>query len=125
VVHHFYNQAVAAVLAGTVLFPLLLPWIPTRDFSSKGFLLGAVMALPLILREALASPPPAWWRAAAAALSSLLIVTSLSAFLALNFTGSTVFTSRSGVRREIFRYIPAMAYSLGAGVALVILLRIL
>ena len=124
-VRHFYNPAVAAVLAGTVLFPLLLPWIPTRDFSSKGFLLGVVTVLPLILREALASPPPAWWRAAAAALSSLLIVTSLSAFLALNFTGSTVFTSRSGVRREIFRYIPAMAYSLGVGVALVILLRIL
>jgi hypothetical protein len=125
-VHHFYNQAVAAVLAGTVLFPLLLPWIPTQDFSSKGFLLGAVMALPLILREALASPPPAWWRATAAALSSLLIVTSLSAFLALNFTGSTVFTSRSGVRREIFRYIPAMAICLGAGVGLtILLLRIL
>jgi hypothetical protein len=33
-VRHFYNPAVAAVLAGTVLFPLLLPWIPTRDFSS-------------------------------------------------------------------------------------------
>jgi hypothetical protein len=124
-VHHFYNQAVAAVLAGTVLFPLLLPWIPTRDFSSKGFLLGVVTALPLILREALDSPPPAWWRTAAGALSSLLIVTSLSAFLALNFTGSTVFTSRSGVRREIFRYIPAMAYSLGAGVIVAVLLRIL
>jgi hypothetical protein len=125
VVHHFYNQALAAVLAGTVLFPLLLPWIPTRDFSSKGYLLGAVMALPIILREALGNSQAAWWRPAAAALSSLLIVATVSAFLSLNFTGSTVFTSRSGVRREIFRYIPAMAISLGAGVVLAILLWIL
>jgi hypothetical protein len=29
------------------------------------------------------------------------------------------------VRREIFRYIPAMAYSLGAGVIVAVLLRIL
>jgi hypothetical protein len=29
-----------AVLAGTVVFPLLLPWIPTPNFSTKGFVLG-------------------------------------------------------------------------------------
>jgi len=125
VAHHFYNQAVAAVLAGVVLFPLLLPWIPTRDFSTKGYLLGALLALPLILREVLAGPQAVWWRQAAGALSSLLIVSTVSAFLSLNFTGSTVFTSRSGVRREIFRYVPAMAGSLGAGIGFSLLLRIL
>jgi len=125
VVYHFYNQAVAAVLAGVVLFPLLLPWIPTRDFSTKGYLLGALLALPLILREVLAGPQAVWWRQAAGALSSLLIVSTVSAFLSLNFTGSTVFTSRSGVRREIFRYVPAMAGSLGVGIGFSLLLRIL
>jgi hypothetical protein len=43
---------VAAILAGVVLFPILLPWLPTRDFSSKGFILGGMVALPF----ALASP---------------------------------------------------------------------
>jgi uncharacterized membrane protein len=38
--------AIAAVLAGVVLFPLLLPWIPTQAFSSKGFVLGGIVALP-------------------------------------------------------------------------------
>jgi hypothetical protein len=38
------------------------------------------------------------------------------AFITLNFTGSTTFTSRSGVRREIFRYIPVMAWMTGLGV---------
>ena len=42
----------------------------------------------------------------------------MTAFLALNFTGSTTFTSRSGVRREIFAYIPAMAGTFGAGLLL-------
>jgi hypothetical protein len=123
--HHFYNQAVAGVLAGVVLFPLLLPWIPTQDFSTKGYLLGALAALPLVLREVLAGPQAVWWRQAAGALSSLLIVSTVSAFLSLNFTGSTVFTSRSGVRREIFRYVPAMAGSFGAGIGLSLLLSIL
>ncbi len=41
--------AVAAVLAGTVLFPILLPFIPTHDFSTKGFILGGVVALPFAL----------------------------------------------------------------------------
>jgi hypothetical protein len=124
-VQHFYNPAVAGVLAGSVLFPLLLPWIPTRDFSTKGYLVGALAALPLILREALGGPAGLWWRAAAAALSSLLIVSSVSAYLSLNFTGSTVFTSRSGVRREIFRYIPSMAWSFGIGLVGAVLLWIL
>ncbi len=38
--------AVSAVLAGTVLFPAFLPVIPTRDFSTKGFILGLIVALP-------------------------------------------------------------------------------
>jgi hypothetical protein len=40
------------------------------------------------------------------------------AFLALNFTGSTTFTSRTGVRREIFRYIPMMAATFILGIGL-------
>ena len=38
--------ALAAVLAGTVLFPALLPFIPTRDFSTHGLDLGRCRALP-------------------------------------------------------------------------------
>ena len=38
--------AVSAVLAGTVLFPVLLPFIPTQDFSTKGLILGLVIAIP-------------------------------------------------------------------------------
>ncbi len=125
VVNHTLNQAVAAVVAGIVLFPLLLPWIPTRDFSSKGFILGAVTALLLIFRDVLYTPEIAWWRISAQALSTLLLVSSITAYLTLNFTGSTPFTSRSGVRREIFRYIPVMAWTFAIGLVLAVVLRIL
>lgn len=109
--------AVAAVLAGVVLFPILLPWLPTREFSSKGFFLGGAVALPFSLGVFLGTGSPAWWRISMA-LAFLLALPPVTAFLALNFTGSTPFTSRSGVRREIFRYIRPMAGLFAAGVIL-------
>ena len=116
---------VAAVLAGTVLFPILLPWLPTRDFSSKGFILGGLVALPFALAAFLSNPDAAWWRRIGAALTLLLPLPSLTAYLSLNFTGSTTFTSRSGVRREMFTYIPIMAWMAGIGILLTIVLSLI
>jgi len=116
---------VAATLAGVVLFPIMLPWLPTRDFSSKGFILGGAVALPFALAAFLRSPDAAWWLRAGQALTYLLPLPPLTAFLALNFTGSTTFTSRSGVRREIFTYIPIMAWSFGIGIVLAIVLSLI
>ncbi|NLF03038.1 MAG: carbon monoxide dehydrogenase [Anaerolineales bacterium] len=110
--------AVAAILAGVALFPILLPWIPTHDFSSKGFILGLAVATPFALAAFLLRPEAAWWLRLGAALGLLLALPPVTAYLALNFTGSTPFTSRSGVRREIFRYVPIMAWTLGSGLAL-------
>jgi hypothetical protein len=112
--------AVAAVLAGVVLFPLLLPWIPTRDFSSKGFVLGGLTALPFALAALLGNADAAWWLRAGGALAYLLALPPVTAFLALNFTGSTTFTSKSGVRREMFTYIPVMAWMFGGGILLIV-----
>ena len=117
--------AVAAILAGVVLFPILLPWLPTRDFSGKGFILGGLVALPFALATFLGNPDATWWRRAGEALSYLLALPPVTAFLALNFTGSTTFTSRSGVRREIFTYIPVMAGMFGVGVVLFIVLLLI
>jgi len=110
--------AVAAVFAGVVLFPVLLPRIPTPNFSTKGFILGAAAALPFALARYLGSPDAALWHRAGAALSYLLVFPPVTAFLALNFTGSTPFTSRSGVKREMFAYIPVMAWMFGSGILL-------
>ena len=112
--------ALTIVLAGTVLFPLLLPWIPTPNFSTKGFLLGGLAALPFALSAFIRHPDWPWWQQAMQALQFLLVMPAVTAFLALNFTGATTFTSRSGVRREIFAYIPVMAWTFGSGILLAI-----
>ncbi len=100
--------AVAAVVAGTVLFPALLPIIPTRDFSTKGLILGVVVALPFAWLFSTTPGLPAWAQLTGAA-ATLLIIPAVVAYLALNFTGCTTFTSRTGVKKEIFRYIKVMA----------------
>ena len=115
----------AAILAGVALFPILLPWLPTRDFSSKGLILGGVVALPFALAVVLRNPEAAWWLRAGVALTYLLPLPPVTAYLTLNFTGSTPFTSRTGVRREIFTYVPIMAWMFGIGIVLTIALILL
>jgi hypothetical protein len=106
---------IGAVLAGTALFPAFLPVIPTRDFSTKGFILGFVVALPFAWFFASAPGLPSW-AAVLAAITPLLLIPAVTAYLALNFTGSTPFTSRTGVKKEIFRYVKLMVVMAGTGV---------
>jgi hypothetical protein len=113
--------AIAAVLAGAALFPALLPFIPTKDFSTKGLILGGIVAVPFAWSWATAPALPLWAKVVAG-LIPLLLIPAVTAYLALNFTGSTTFTSRTGVRKEIFRYIAPMACMAGAGTVLGILL---
>lgn len=90
----------AALLAGTLLFPALLPLLPFRAFSLKGLALGLAM-------DAL------WWLAERpplpAGLSLALACSALVSFLAMQFTGSTTFTNLRGVRTEVKYGAPAMA----------------
>jgi len=92
----------AGVLAGAVLTPLLLPRIPGRAFSVKGALSGAAVAASaaLGLRGVLDAP---------SALALLLGTSALSSYVAMNFTGSTPFTSPSGVEKEMRRALPVQA----------------
>jgi hypothetical protein len=99
---------VSAVLAGTALFPALLLFIPTQDFSTKGLILGGVVAIPFAVVFGTNPLLPGWANAAGAA-TALLVIPAVVAYSALNFTGATTFTSRTGVKKEIFRYVPLMA----------------
>ncbi len=114
-----------AVLAGVLGFPILLPALPTRSFCLKGLVLGALVALPFAVGSYLRGGDSAWWLRVGAALTLLLALPPITAFLALLFTGSTTFTSRSGVRREIFTYIRPLAWLFGGGVGLAVLLPLL
>ncbi len=86
------------VLTGAALTPLLLPWTYFRQFWLKGALLGFLTSLTIlsfINSENLAE-----------SLSIIFWITSLSSFLAMNFTGSTPFTSLTGVAMEMRRGLP-------------------
>ncbi len=106
--------ALMAVMAGAVLFPLLLPYLPTKDFTTKGMLLGIAASAPFAMYY-LASEPG--WTGLAYSAGTIMLMVSVVGFLALNFTGCTTYASRSGVRREIFRYVPALVIMAVVGVS--------
>jgi len=88
----------AAILAGAVLTPMLLPWLPGRAFSLKGLCLGLLTAVVLTASR--------WgdWITIAGRLEIIawfLLIPALSAYLAMNFTGASTYTSLSGVRKEM------------------------
>ena len=87
-----------AILGGTVLNPLLLPYLPGRAFSVKGLLIGLAIALGLILLRGIDLQ---LWPGRIEALSWLLIIPAIAAYLAMNFTGCSTYTSLSGVKKEM------------------------
>lgn len=113
----------AIILAGLMVFPILIPWIPTPNFSTKGFLLGSIIAVPFFLVVLLGDPAAIWWKKLGWAFPYLLIVPSLISFITLNYTGATPFTSKSGVRREIYAYFPAMFWMFSVGALIGMIFR--
>jgi hypothetical protein len=91
----------AGILAGCVVVPFLLPWIPGRAFAFKGALAGFITGLAVVLMVA-ASP----YITLKSAVALVILAMSVSSYLAMNFTGTTPFTSPSGVEKEMRLAIP-------------------
>ena len=91
-----------ALLAGSAVTPLALPWLPGRAFSLKGAVAGAVLA---------AGATAAFRRrlSPAAQLAVLAGVPAASSYAAMNFTGCSAITSPSGVELEMRRALPLQA----------------
>ena len=104
-----------AIVVGAILSPLLLPWLPGRAFSLKGLVLGliAVFLLVTFRFDDLGA-----WTGRIEMLAWILLIPALSAYLAMNFTGASTYTSLSGVRKEM-RW--ALPLQIGAGVIGIIL----
>jgi hypothetical protein len=117
---HAALAGVVAVLAGVVLFPILLPWLPTRDFAGKGLVLGVAAALPFAIAALAAGGELHPLPRVCLALLPVFAMPPVTGYIALNFTGASTYTSKTGVRREMFRYIPVMAVAAGVGIALAI-----
>ena len=91
-------------MGGAVIHPLLLPYLPGRAFSTKGLALGTVVALIML---SLHGYDPLLWAGRLGILAWLLIIPAITAYLAMNFTGASTFTSPSGVNREMRWALPA------------------
>jgi hypothetical protein len=105
-----------AAATGLVAFPLLMPWVPGEDFSTKGFVLGGGVALATAAATLLADDGTSLGRKLVKAASYLLAFPALTSFISLNWTGASTFTSPTGVRKEINRYVPVMAAMGAAGI---------
>lgn len=105
-------------LAGIVLTPLFLPFIPTRPFALKGALITIlVFVLMLIIF------PDFQNESLVEKISWLLIMTAISSFFAMNFTGASTFTSLSGVKKEMKYAVPLQVVGFVVGSILWILKR--
>lgn len=101
---------------GTILFPALLPWLPHRAFAFKGAVLGAIWASIVVFLFRL---PPL------AVVSAILISASITAFLAMNFTGASTFTSQGGALLEVEKGFFPMTGTIIAGLAVALASRLL
>lgn len=80
------------LLAGVVLTPVLLPWLPGRAFAVKGAEMGVLTGAGL------------WWCGGYGMVQGLAVMflsVAACSFLGMTFTGCTPYTSASGVRREM------------------------
>ncbi len=104
----------ANYLAGIVLVPALLPWLPGRSFALKGGEMGMVTGAALWLFERYGM---------AEGVGVGMLSVAVCSFLGLMFTGSTPYTSASGVRREIRWAIPLQIATAAGGLVLWLLAR--
>jgi hypothetical protein len=114
---------VGSILVGSLAFPALLPYLPTKAFSIKGAFLGALWGALCALAEGLA---PALVAAASRPFGGsigmgaalILVSAPVASFIGLNFTGSSTYTSQGGANLEVEKSIIPTIASLVAGLGL-------
>ena len=98
------------ILAGAVGVPAVLPWLPGRALGWKGAELGGFSAWVV-----------AGYVSGVATLTTVAAILgagAVAAYLGVNFTGSTPYTSPSGVEKELRRGLPWMALAAAASLVL-------
>lgn len=107
----FLMATLLAILAGAVITPVCLPWIPGRQFWLKGLQTSLVAALYLGVHypETLGT---------AATLALMAWVLASGSYMAMNFTGSTPYTSLTGVEVEMRRGLVVQTVLMGLAIIL-------
>jgi hypothetical protein len=106
-----------AVLVGCLLIPILLPLVPGKAFSFKGWLLGLIWAIVVIIyknsQNYLSSN-------ILTSIAYLMILPSVSAYYSMNFTGSSTYTSFSGVLKEMKIAMPFILTTIVLGIIILL-----
>jgi len=102
-----------AVLSGSVITPALLPYIPGKAFALKGWLAGLCCTAGIIGLTGKGKK-----RNPLLSAGHLLLFPALSSYLAMNFTGSSTYTSPSGVNKEMKKALPFIVGAVALGGAL-------
>lgn len=105
----------AAYVAGVALGPLFLNWIPFRAFALKGAFWGVVTSVLLNLFFQ-ASPLEA--------IGLGFMNVCIASFMCMNFTGSSTYTSLSGVQKEMKWAIPFQIGFAAVGILLYLLSKL-
>lgn len=109
-----------AFVLGTVGIAALLPYLPFRSFALKSLFLGFIWAAIVSINSSVFFFPDSSLTAAA----NILLLSSITTFFGLNFTGSTTYTSLSGVQKETLYTVPAVAIASLIGIGLAITYKI-
>ncbi len=107
------EYGVMGLVISTIIFPLMLPILPFKSFSYNGYLLAIILIVRLMMA-------PIYPQLSL----NILFVTVLLLFIGyvtFNYTGSTPFTSQSGVEIEAGRFKKECKISLGICMMLVVL----
>ena len=109
-----------AIIMGALVFPLVLPLLPFRYFSIKGAVLGLFWFILMLFL-------PIWHQGNGLFLyiGSGLLMISITSGISLNFTGSTTFTSYSGVKKEMDVVLIPLIVSGGGGILMLIVSALL
>lgn len=110
-----FSLLAGAVPVGTLLFPALLPWLPSRAFVVKGGFLGLAWALLCAWLFRL----PLLFGAGA-----VLLAAPIVGFLAMNFTGASTYTSQPGALLEVEKSFWPMLASALVGLAALVAARL-
>jgi len=104
---------IGAILSGAFITPALLPCIPGKSFAWKGWLTGLGATAGILAASGKFKKEDRLLSA-----GSLLLYPAISSYLAMNFTGSSTYTSPSGVNKEMKKALPFIVGSAALGAAL-------
>ena len=100
----------SSIVSGAVITPAFLPYIPGNAFAIKGWLVGLGITAGVLGMTGRFNKENSLLT-----LGHLILFPAISSFLAMNFTGSSTYTSPTGTLKEVKKAIPIIIGSVVIG----------